>query len=97
MISTSIVPSSALVMATERCQDFPFFPNQSRCVSRKLVGINFIAQSIHLAEPVMVSGYQQFRSWPHPGELNGERATSNLLCSAQRSSNHAVTPLAYQD
>ena len=46
MIPTVIVPSSALVMATVRYQDFPFFPNQSRCVSRKLVGMNFIAQSI---------------------------------------------------
>ena len=46
MIPTVIVPSSALVMATVRCQDFPFFPNQSRCVSRKLVGMNVIAQSI---------------------------------------------------
>ena len=46
MIPTSIVASSALVMATDRCQDFPSFPNQSHCVSRKLVGMNFIAQSI---------------------------------------------------
>lgn len=43
---TSISSLSILVTATVTCHDFPFFPNQSLCVSRKLVGRNFIAQSI---------------------------------------------------
>ena len=96
MIPTVIVPSSALVMATVRCQDFPFFPNQSRCVSRKLVGMNFIAQSI------ISSTCDGFRLsivllLAVSCELNEASATSTLLSSTQRSSNHAVTPRVYQD
>lgn len=37
---------SLFVTATVTCHDFPFLPNQSRCVSLKLAGKNFMAQSI---------------------------------------------------
>lgn len=88
MIPTLIVPSSALVVVTDKCQDFPFFPNQSRCVLRKLVGTNFIAQSI------ISSTCDGFRLSIISllAELNEAQATSTLLYSMQRSSNHAVTP-----
>ena len=82
MIPTVIVTSSALVMATVRCQDFPFFPKQSRCVSQKLVGMNFIAQSI------ISSTCDGFRLsivllLAVSCELNEASATSTLLDASQ--------------
>ena len=43
---TSILSSLLFVSATETCHDLPFLPNQSRWVSLKLVGKNFMAQSM---------------------------------------------------